>query len=304
MAKFTTEVRSICEAKAKLVESVGYDDVTNVVRTAAPLIFEKFPIFDESYRLTLEEKILRHFYTREIGFETVGLWQLHLNNKMREIMPYYNKLYESETLKFNPLTDVDMETVHDRYSSGEKEKTGENKNHYHTTGDSQDAINIKETNENDDTLHSSTVRDSDDTYTPNNLKTTEKNAFSDTPQSHLVGVEDRTYLTDYREIQKTQSGSSTTSTAENAITDNERSSKGTNARTETSENNRNSITEQEGDNKEKSSESNLETYSETIKGKRTATSFAKMLSEYRDTFLNIDLMIIKELEPLFFGLWY
>ena len=52
-----------------------------------------YPIFDETYRNTLNQKILNHYYENEIGFETANLFKFYLNNKMNEIMPYYNELY-------------------------------------------------------------------------------------------------------------------------------------------------------------------------------------------------------------------
>lgn len=63
-------------------------------------IFEDFPIFDESYRKTLERKIIDHYYFREIGQETPYRFKKVLGTKLREIMPYYNKLYESELKLF------------------------------------------------------------------------------------------------------------------------------------------------------------------------------------------------------------
>ena len=115
MSKYTTEVRYICETYAGLSESSGYSDVDGILTKAAPKVFDfDFPIFDEDYRLGLEKKILLNYYTREICEETIGLWKLRLKSTMNVIMPYYNKLYESELLKFNPLYDV------------EYTKTGEN----------------------------------------------------------------------------------------------------------------------------------------------------------------------------------
>ena len=38
-------------------------------------------------------------------------------------------------------------------------------------------------------------------------------------------------------------------------------------------------------------------------GKIGTETYSEMLTKYRDTFLNIDLMVIRELEPLFIGLW-
>ncbi len=52
-----------------------------------------YPIFDENYRNVLNTKILNHYYEREIGFETAPLFRFYLNNKLNEIMDYYNTLY-------------------------------------------------------------------------------------------------------------------------------------------------------------------------------------------------------------------
>ena len=48
---------------------------------------------------------------------------------------------------------------------------------------------------------------------------------------------------------------------------------------------------------------NTEDYFKHVIGKNGGVSYSKMLMEFRETFLNIDLMIIRELEPLFMGLW-
>ena len=53
-----------------------------------------YPIFDENYRNTLNQTILYHYYENEIGFETAPLFRFYLNQKLNEIMPYYNELYK------------------------------------------------------------------------------------------------------------------------------------------------------------------------------------------------------------------
>lgn len=122
MSKFTTEVRFICETANGLTESQGFTSIQNILSTAAPTVFDfDFPIFDENYRLPLEIKILRHYYTREICEETVGLWKLRLADRLNMIMPYYNKLYESELLKFNPFYDVDLTTIHKKDFNGNED---------------------------------------------------------------------------------------------------------------------------------------------------------------------------------------
>lgn len=114
MSKYTTEVRYICEHYAGLDESVGYNSTLQTIEAARSHIFESdYPIFNEGYRSVLETKILRHFYTREIAAESVGLWKMWLNTRMNEIMPYYNQRYESEFIRFNPLYDTDLATSRD-----------------------------------------------------------------------------------------------------------------------------------------------------------------------------------------------
>lgn len=55
---------------------------------------DSYPIFDENYRETLNNNILNHYYENEIGFETASLFRFYLNQKLNEIMPYYNELYK------------------------------------------------------------------------------------------------------------------------------------------------------------------------------------------------------------------
>ena len=123
MANYTTQVRTICEVNAGYDESVGFGDVATVIEKSREKIFNfSYPIFDESYKSVLETKILKHYYTREIGLETVGLWKLKLDTKLNEIMPYYNQLYKSELLEFNPLYDVDLERTHNLKNDNNKNR--------------------------------------------------------------------------------------------------------------------------------------------------------------------------------------
>ena len=163
MSKYTTEVRYICETASGLSESVGYNDVDTVLDNSVDKIFDfDFPIFDENYRNVLERKILLHFYTREIGFETVGLWKLKLKMKLNEIMPYYNKLYNSELIEFNPLYTVNK-TIH-RGGDGTQENSG------------------KDTDTSDGWTHNNTL-----------------DKYSDTPQGAIDNLVEGKYLTNARD---------------------------------------------------------------------------------------------------------
>lgn len=140
MAKYTTEVRTICEMAAG-GERKGQTDVDAVLEIAADNVLPYYPLFSSEYRHGLNKKILEHFYTREIGFETVGLWKLKMGTKLREIMPYYNKLYETETLKFNPFWDVDLTTSRAGSRSEKSDKTGSENDKENRTVSSENSRN-------------------------------------------------------------------------------------------------------------------------------------------------------------------
>lgn len=125
MSKYTTELRFICERLNGNSVSADYDDVDTIITNVRGKIFSfDYPIFDTDYKAPLEKKIIRHYYTREIGMETYGLWKLFLERKMTEIMPYYNQLYLSELIKFNPLYDTDITTDRKIIGSNDGKREG------------------------------------------------------------------------------------------------------------------------------------------------------------------------------------
>lgn len=291
MSKYTTEVRFICETAAGYTESVGYDLVEQTIQKAIPKVFNfDFPMFDESYRNVLCTKILKHYYTREICEETVGLWKLRLNTRLNEIMPYFNQLYKSELLEFNPFYDVDITTKND----GNKTE-----NTRVTESDTEDRTGDGTSNR--DVSDSSTTKNSaSNAFTNNSNKTnkdTQKDLYSDTPQGSLTNVDKEAYLTNARKITNDKSETDANTGSENS-TDN---TEYTDAFTE---NNTNSYSENTS--RSKNGNTNLtstDAYIQTVKGKNGGASYSKLLDEFRKTFINIDLQIIDNLNDLFFGLW-
>lgn len=291
MSKYTTEVRFICETAAGYTESVGYDLVEETIQKAIPKVFNfDFPIFDESYRNVLCTKILKHYYTREICEETVGLWKLRLNTRLNEIMPYYNQLYKSELLEFNPFYDVDITTKNDgnrtentRVSeSGTEDRSGNSDG----SRDSSDSSTTKNSATNTFTNNSTTTN-----------KDTQKDLYSDTPQGSLTNVDNETYLTNARKVSNDKSEVGNSTGTGNSTDDTE-------YKNTFSEENANSYSENTS--RSKSGSTNLtstDAYIQTVKGKNGGASYSKLLDEFRKTFINIDMQIIDNLNDLFFGLW-
>lgn len=293
MSKYTTELRYICETYAGLDESVGYDHINEVIAKAKDQIFEEYPIFDEDYRSVLNTKILRHYYTREICAETVGLWKLWLNNKMNEIMPYYNELYRSALLEFNPLNDINVTTTRNINNSG---NDSGNTTRTATDSKTRDRDQTDTINGTISGQHSST-NSGTDSGTDNKHST---NKFSDTPQGGINGmqaVESNMYLTNATIIDESGSHNNQASNSKS----------GTDSSTENRTiNTAEDITDTSSMNELGSRTgqfSNTSQYIETIAGKRGGESYSKLIAEFRKTLINIDEMIIKELADLFFKLY-
>lgn len=173
-----------------------------------------YPIFDENYRSKLNEKILNHYYMREIGFETAGLFKRYLNVKMNEIMPYYNQLYLSAQIEFDPLETYSTNEQYERETTGDNTSQDEGEN---------------------------------------------KSLQNDTPMGSLQDPFSENYATT---SQKTNATNTT-----------------------------------------KLNSSENEKYSRKLSGKNDSKSNSQLLMEYRQSFLNIDMLIIEELDVLFMQLW-
>lgn len=253
MSKYTTEVRFICENSAGLSESEGADNVDSILDRCWNKVFNfDFPIFDENYRQVLCRKILKHYYTREIAHETVGRWKLALNAKLNEIMPYYNQLYKSELLEFNPFYDVDL--TRSREGSGTSNKTS---NNTETNSGTSKNVSSGSGTSNTDTL----------------------NRFSDTPQNSMdtQGIADSVPLTT---VTKVNEDNTTTNESTDTLTRND-------SKTGNGTENIN----------------NTDKYIETVKGKQGTENYSSLLKKFRETFLNIDMMIIEDCSDCFFTLW-
>lgn len=236
MSKFTTQVRFICETSANLTESTGFNNIEDVLNKSWNKIFSDFPIFDEQYRAELCKKILRHYYTREICCETVGRWKLFLSDKMKNIMPYYNQLYQSELLKIQPLVSVDRSVSHQGYGS-----------------------ESKITKSNATNTNSSRTDGSTDTWS----------YYSDTPQGGINGLDSNDYLTNATH----NTGTDGTNSTVNGATSGNETGEGT----------------------------RKDMYVDKFLGYEGNQS--EMLLKFRETFLNIDMMIINELKDLFFTIY-
>ena len=76
----------------------------------------------------LAKKIVDHYYMRESGLETIGLFKHYAKVKMQELMEEYLPLIYSASITYNPLVNVDYTETFNRSidNTGESNSTSNN----------------------------------------------------------------------------------------------------------------------------------------------------------------------------------
>lgn len=309
MSKYTTELRTICENLAGLGESVGYNSIAEVISNSRDKIFNfDYPIFDENYKEVLETKILKYYYTNEICCETVGLWKLFLDETMNRIMPYYNQLYESALIKYNPLTTTEMNTIHNNINKSTGDSTHNSSTVENDIIDKDSQINNINSESNIDNKNGSVDGQTNSNTVKSGLQNSSVDSvdkYSETPQGTITNLSNNTYLTNatIKNDSGTQNNNEINSAQGNDhTTSNETSTHNKINNNETREN------ELDSHNKinqsltaEQQNNTSLDNYIEQVAGRGVAG--ADLILKLRETFLNIDQLIIDNLHDLFMLVW-
>lgn len=252
------------------------------IAAARPYIFDNYDIFDEDYRPILENKILNHFYLREIGAETPELFLYYFNRELNEQAPYFNELYRSLTFEFNPLYTVNKTVNHNA--------TGTH------TGTRTD--NLSETNSASSTSSNTNHNEVSGTATATGSNTTNsssdsKSGYNDTPQGAITGIENALtpqgsgYLTN---------ATLTKGTGNSTVNDTSSSSNSSES-DGTSSDSTNSNATRLNTGTQSNSDTNIDQYIDQVTGYEGKP--VELIKEFRNNILNVDLKIIDFLKPCF-----
>lgn len=296
------------------------------------MIFD-FPTLEESYSQTelfsgldyptgddnavIQKVIYEHYRTYKITLKNKTSWKLkYFYPRLLEIMPMFNKLYETADMIVQPLTNRNYEitktfsetenTLGSKDSSTDTERadatSGYNNLDYSTSRDISDTENKTNTTTNTET--DTTNVDVEETVTGSNSNTKK---YSDTPQGRVANLTDG-YLTN---VTIDNGGNSETTDTSSDTSSSKSGSKSENGQTtsssdidETGENRENFLTANSSNGTssltEQTTKANTLTNSssETIVGYDN-TDVAKLLSDYRETIIDINTKLVNALADLF-----
>jgi hypothetical protein len=124
MSRYTVELRDIVENTSREEVEAFFTDY-NLEDYLTP---QEIAVIEERGTWSKEKlarKIVDHYYVREIGLETVGLFKLKAKVAMQEIMEEKLPLIYSAAIKYDPLVNVDY--VEDYDSSSSNNQSGKSK---------------------------------------------------------------------------------------------------------------------------------------------------------------------------------
>lgn len=173
-----------------------FTTLQHLIETGFDVGLDSYEIFDESYRDTLNNKIIDEYYLREVN-GTADAFKFYINRAMTQIMPYYNKLYESDLVKLDPFIKRKLEEIRQKTSTTVLEQDQKNSiDQDQTTSQNLDnattIINNTDVDTIDSRVNNSSVNQNTDTIN-NQINTGSKvdagddlHINSKTPQSELL----------------------------------------------------------------------------------------------------------------------
>lgn len=302
--QYPPTVKKLCHDVTGLPYGTRLEEV---VAQSCPFIFDfAYPMFDESHKQILEQKIIKRYFFREISCMDVTEWQFRLDAKMNEIMPYYNKMYESAGLLIDIFDNVDYTRQYDENTANVgTENTASTQsidsNSMNSNTSSGNRVNSNETQTQNEV-------ENINSNTSTNNRTLDKsdftlNATSDTPQGQLTGLLNNTYLSAAakvdQDIDETENTTSEDSGTSHSVQNTSGSGTSTDRITEEKSGQTQSKSDTTGTFDTTSNKSGSREYTEKVKGKMYGGSKAKAVMEYRKAIMNIDAEIIGRLSGLF-----
>lgn len=96
---------------SEFFEDFDATTVDDAVNLSGLIGLDTYPVPEASYRDVLNKKIIRRFWDREIAHGTMDKFAMRIETVLLEEMPYYNELYLTTQMQFDPMMTMDLKTV-------------------------------------------------------------------------------------------------------------------------------------------------------------------------------------------------
>lgn len=249
-------------------------ELGRLMKTNFTLFDFEYKFDDPVFKKELEKHVIEFYYDYEIGQETPDMFKRKFIARWNRIIGYYNDLYNTTLLTYNPLVNYSVKDAMEQLSSTLNSQSADST----STGKGSSTHDLK-------TEDQSTTNQTTSDKTKSNTNSETNKTSSDYPQQPIAGG-------DFLSGETIESVDSNTS-SENDGTNKSTTTGSTNTEgTATNEDMTNTKSNLAGENNTTS------TYQKTIEG-ITGTTYQELISKQRDIILNIQNMVIQELKPCF-----
>ena len=259
-----------------------------------------FYLDDTQARKSFEDKFIKHYYYREIGFESPFMFIQKLESHLILNMPYWKQLYQTEleSRNINFLLNKDLRETFIREIDTENQLKGTNTTNQNSSGTNSfnQTGSTNSTNSMTQKATSSSTNSAEQNGTTTN--THKESAINDgvamasLSDGYLTGTSSDSVTSTNTSTSSSTSGNETTMSS-TSTDDNE-----TNGTSESSD-----IVETSGTSSQTGNEKMVEKTELLSQGNIGITSSAELLQKWREVLINIDEIIIEDCRDLFMRIY-
>lgn len=163
--------------------------------TATEKLFDfNFPWYTEKSDISLADfkrMFFEHHFTDEIGYETIALFKMKMQEVFYRKIPYYTDMYKALHIEYDPLINHEMRGTNNGTTTGEETQNGTTTNSgsdKHNTEHTGTIVNDGNTSNTNSNTHSDTTTTNSTTTSSDTSKT--QNIHSDFPQANFSTAKD------------------------------------------------------------------------------------------------------------------
>lgn len=276
-----------------------------------PWAFDYPSYYKDAEKTAFEQKVIDHYRFRQIGQETPGRWLHYFRTRIREIMPYYIQLYESQALMQaieDPFGNVDVTETFEQTSTGERSGTLSRSTSDNLDSTTTGTLDSETTGSLDSETTGSLARETtgsseSETTEDGETNVTGTKRFSNTPQGSIANLDN--YLTEATKdsndtlVDNTVNVNTTTGGTQTDTTGGTQKDTTSGTQKDTASGTQKDTRTGSQEDTTQDTETGTIRHTLTRRGNQGVNTYAHDMKELRETFLNIDMMIINELKDLF-----
>lgn len=242
---------------------------------------------DPTFKKELEQAVIDYYYFHEIGQETPDLFKHRFKTRWQRMIRYYNKLYNTTLLSYNPLVNYTINEGLNQLAETSNSQDGTT-----TSNVSGSTTSKNNTTSNTDTTGNTLTTDDTQTTTQGTTDSNSKEVSSDYPQQDISTGD---FLSGARTSDATSSNNSTSKNTGTVNVDNSSNSQGeTESTGSTTSKDDGTVT-----NELVSRGTTNSNYEKTIEG-LTGTTYQTLVRQERENLTRIIDQIIDEMKASFY----